>query len=88
MKKGIAPNRRRYRLTLEYNGTGFSGRYGDLVQNPLTGDIFVPTCCGWSTTGQSLHVLNAVSPAFTCSMPFARHVCDLIDHQTRFVDPE
>lgn len=27
----------------------------------------------------SMHVLNAVSPAFTCSLPFARHVCDLID---------
>ncbi len=23
----------------------------------------------------SMHVLNAVSPAFTCSMPFARHIC-------------
>lgn len=28
---------------------------------------------------RSIHVLNAVSPAFTCSLPFARHVCDLID---------
>jgi len=27
---------------------------------------------------KSLHVLNAVSPAFTCSIPFAAHVCDLI----------
>ena len=26
----------------------------------------------------SLHVLNAVSPAFTCSIPFSRYVCDLI----------
>ncbi len=24
----------------------------------------------------SLHVLNAVSPAWTCALPFARHVCD------------
>lgn len=24
----------------------------------------------------SFHVLNAVSPAWTCSLPFARHVCD------------
>lgn len=24
----------------------------------------------------SLHVLNAVSPAFTCSLPFAEHLCD------------
>jgi L-2-hydroxyglutarate oxidase len=27
---------------------------------------------------RSLHVLNAVSPAFTCSIPFARYVCDEI----------
>lgn len=26
--------------------------------------------------GRSLHVLNAVSPAFTCSIPFSRYVCD------------
>lgn len=26
----------------------------------------------------SLHVLNAVSPAFTCALPFASHVCDRI----------
>ncbi|MZH03228.1 MAG: hypothetical protein F3745_07510 [Nitrospinae bacterium] len=28
---------------------------------------------------QSIHVLNAVSPAFTCSFPFAEYVCDKID---------
>jgi L-2-hydroxyglutarate oxidase LhgO len=28
--------------------------------------------------GSSFHVLNAVSPAFTCSIPFSRHVCDRI----------
>lgn len=27
----------------------------------------------------SFHVLNAVSPAFTCSMPFSRHVVDRIE---------
>ena len=27
---------------------------------------------------RSLHILNAVSPAFTCSIPFAAHVCDLL----------
>ncbi|MFQ5450565.1 MAG: L-2-hydroxyglutarate oxidase [Nitrospinaceae bacterium] len=27
---------------------------------------------------ESLHVLNAVSPAFTCSIPFSRYVCDEI----------
>lgn len=25
---------------------------------------------------RSLHVLNAVSPAFTCALPFAEHICD------------
>ncbi|MBI5428619.1 MAG: L-2-hydroxyglutarate oxidase [Nitrospinae bacterium] len=25
--------------------------------------------------GESMHVLNAVSPAFTCAIPFARHIC-------------
>ena len=29
--------------------------------------------------GRSMHVLNAVSPAFTCAFPFARTVCDRID---------
>lgn len=30
----------------------------------------------------SLRVLNAVSPAFTCSLPFADHVCDEIERWT------
>ncbi len=29
--------------------------------------------------GKSMHVLNAVSPAFTCSIPFSRYVCDQLD---------
>jgi L-2-hydroxyglutarate oxidase len=28
---------------------------------------------------KSLHVLNAVSPAWTCALPFAKHVCDKIE---------
>jgi len=28
---------------------------------------------------KSLHVLNAVSPAWTCSLPFAKYVCDKVD---------
>ena len=28
---------------------------------------------------QSFHILNAVSPAFTCAFPFARHVVDKVD---------
>jgi L-2-hydroxyglutarate oxidase LhgO len=30
---------------------------------------------------KSLHVLNAVSPAFTCSIPFASHVCDQLERK-------
>jgi len=32
---------------------------------------------------KSLHVLNAVSPAWTCSLPFAAHVCDRIVERAR-----
>lgn len=32
---------------------------------------------------RSMHVLNAVSPAFTCSLPFAQHVCDQIEKAAR-----
>lgn len=28
---------------------------------------------------RSIHVLNAVSPGFTCAMPFAAHVCDKVE---------
>ena len=28
---------------------------------------------------RAMHVLNAVSPAFTCSLPCASYVCDHID---------
>jgi len=28
----------------------------------------------------SIHVLNAVSPAFTCALPFAEYVCDQVAH--------
>jgi L-2-hydroxyglutarate oxidase LhgO len=31
----------------------------------------------------SMHVLNAVSPGFTCAMPFAAHVCDAIETARR-----
>jgi L-2-hydroxyglutarate oxidase LhgO len=32
---------------------------------------------------KSLHVLNAVSPAWTCALPFAKYVCDKIDGSRR-----
>ncbi len=32
--------------------------------------------------GESLHILNAVSPAFTCALPFAEYVLDQIESKT------
>jgi (S)-2-hydroxyglutarate dehydrogenase len=32
---------------------------------------------------QSMHILNAVSPGFTCALPFAEHVCDQIDNRLK-----
>jgi L-2-hydroxyglutarate oxidase len=28
---------------------------------------------------RSMHILNAVSPAFTCALPFSEHVCAEIE---------
>jgi len=33
--------------------------------------------------GQSMHILNAVSPGFTCSIPFAGYVCDRIQKEMK-----
>ena len=30
---------------------------------------------------QSMHILNTVSPGFTCALPFAEHVCNKIKDQ-------
>ncbi|MBE9530661.1 MAG: FAD-dependent oxidoreductase [Proteobacteria bacterium] len=32
--------------------------------------------------GQSMHILNAVSPGFTCAIPFSQFVCDQIEQKT------
>jgi len=32
---------------------------------------------------RSLHVLNAVSPAWTCSLPFAKYVCDKVEEHLK-----
>ena len=52
---------------------GIRAQLADIEQRRLVMDF---VCEG---DGRSLHVLNAVSPGFTCSLPFARYVCDLID---------
>ena len=33
----------------------------------------------YEADGRSLHVLNAVSPGFTCALPLAEHLLDIID---------
>ena len=33
--------------------------------------------------GKSLHILNAVSPAFTCSIPFSKYIVDQIEKLTK-----
>ena len=33
----------------------------------------------WEGDGRSLHILNAVSPGFTCCLPFADLICDQIE---------
>lgn len=52
---------------------GIRAQLADVEQRRLVMDF---VCEG---DARSLHVLNAVSPGFTCSLPFARYVCDLID---------
>ena len=32
---------------------------------------------------KSFHILNAVSPGFTCAIPFSKYVCDKIDSQLK-----
>lgn len=52
---------------------GIRAQLADIERRELVMDF---VCEG---DARSLHVLNAVSPGFTCSLPFARYVCDLID---------
>jgi len=58
-RSGVVQSMDRNGANLTTLGTGFSTRYGDMVKNPITGDVFVPTCCGWLSPGKSLHVLRA-----------------------------
>lgn len=56
---------------------GIRAQLADIAQRRLVMDF---VCEG---DARSLHVLNAVSPGFTCSLPFARYVCDLIDSNVK-----
>jgi L-2-hydroxyglutarate oxidase LhgO len=51
---------------------GLRAQLVDLESGRLVSDFL------WEGDGRSLHVLNAVSPGFTCSLPFADLVCDEI----------
>jgi len=52
---------------------GISAQLLDITKKKLEMDFVL------EGDDRSMHVLNAVSPAFTCSLPFASHVCDHID---------
>jgi L-2-hydroxyglutarate oxidase LhgO len=52
---------------------GLRAQLVDLGTGRLVGDFL------WEGDGRSLHVLNAVSPGFTCSLPFADLLCDRIE---------
>ena len=51
---------------------GIRAQLVDLTTKQLVMDFVVETGDG------SFHVLNAVSPGFTCALPFADYVCDRI----------
>ncbi len=52
---------------------GIRAQLVDIARRQLVMDFRV------EADGSSLHVLNAVSPAFTCSLPFADHLVDRIE---------
>lgn len=51
---------------------GIRAQLYDIKEKKLVMDFLV------EGDSRSTHVLNAVSPGFTCALPFARHVCDEI----------
>lgn len=58
-----------------YMRAGIRAQLLDRRTNELVQDFVV------EGDSRSLHVLNAVSPAFTCSIPFARHVIRLAEQK-------
>lgn len=62
-------DRRHYR---RWGKPGIRAQLLDIEQHRLEMDFVI------EGDARSLHILNAVSPAFTCSLPFAAHVCDEI----------
>lgn len=60
----------------DYRSWGHPGLRAQLV-NTRTRALEMDFCV--EGDDRSLHVLNAVSPAFTCALPFSRYLCDRID---------
>jgi (S)-2-hydroxyglutarate dehydrogenase len=56
----------------EWGRTGIRAQLLDIRSRKLIMDFV------FEQDDRSLHILNAVSPGFTCSMPFARHIVDQI----------
>lgn len=57
----------------EWGPAGIRAQLMDVTNGTLVMDFILEGDSG------SLHVLNAVSPGFTCAFPFARMVCDQIE---------
>lgn len=64
----------------QWGRPGIRAQLLDITKKKLEMDFVLEGDC------RSMHVLNAVSPAFTCSLPFADYVCDRIEHTTMQVD--
>lgn len=64
----------------QWGRPGIRAQLLDITKKKLEMDFVLEGDC------RSIHVLNAVSPAFTCSLPFADYVCDRIEHTTLQVD--
>jgi len=56
---------------------GIRAQLVDLRTNELEMDFVI------EGDRRSMHILNAVSPAFTCSIPMSRYVCDRIEREAR-----
>ena len=76
-KKAVADEGRQLVPSLQTNSLsrGSAGIRAQLVRKDgaLVEDLLI------LDTARSLHILNAVSPALTCALPFAEHVVDLIE---------
>ena len=72
LAEGVDPNQYR-----RWGKTGIRAQLVDVRNRKLQMDFVV------EGDEKSLHVLNAVSPAWTSSLPFSAHVCDRIEQLTQ-----